>query len=132
MIVYSFVTAVLHKIIESLFVYIVSPIIPRVNRNYIVFLSLYSQIITVLILRRFRHMKLIFDALGIYCLGVCSDFCMGLFNFRVKKLLERNEALTDKLTIRMSNICWHLRMKLRIAEAEFEVKRMELLNSSAQ
>lgn len=77
-------------------------------------------------------MKLIFSALGIYFLGIYLDFCMGIFNFRVKKQLERNEALTDKLTILMSNICWHVKMKLRIAEAEFEVKRLELLNSSAQ
>lgn len=75
-------------------------------------------------------MRLIFKAFSLYCLGVFTEMYMNIFNFRVNRQLQRNKTLTDKLTVAMSCICWHLRVKLRIAEAEFCFKLANEQNAS--
>lgn len=67
-------------------------------------------------------MKLIFNALALYCLAVYNEICISLFNLRVNRLIEKNLALTDSLTLKMSAICWHTRIKLKLAESEFYIK----------
>lgn len=73
-------------------------------------------------------MRLIFNAFALYCLGIYTEICMKLLNLRVERLLEKNASLGDKLTIAMSNICWHFRVKLKLAEAEFNLKCLRLTN----
>ena len=68
-------------------------------------------------------MRLIFDAILIYCLGLYCELCLFLFNRRVSRRLSQNAELTDKLTVYLSNLCWHYKLKFKIAEAEFEVKQ---------
>lgn len=67
-------------------------------------------------------MKLMFNALALYCMTVYNEICVKLFNIRVNRLIEKNSALTDSLTLKMSEICWHMRVKLKLAESEFYIK----------
>lgn len=68
-------------------------------------------------------MKLIFNAFLIYCLGLYSELCSLIFNRRVNRRLSQNAELTDKLTVSLSNLCWHYKLKFKMAEAEFEAKQ---------
>ncbi len=76
-------------------------------------------------------MRLIFKAFSIYCLGLYCELCSKLFDDRINRRLKNNEPLTDKITVYLSNMCWHYSLKLRIAETEFENCLLTLASSSA-
>lgn len=73
-------------------------------------------------------MRLILSAFSIYWLGIYYDLCSKIFDKRVEQRIYKNAPLTDRITISMSNMCWHYKLKLKIAEAEFETKRLAFLN----
>ncbi len=71
-------------------------------------------------------MRLIFKAFSVYCLGLYCELCSKLFDGRINRRLKSNEPLTDKITVYLSNMCWHYSVKAKMAAAEFETQRLAL------
>ncbi len=78
------------------------------------------------------YMKLIFDAFSVYCLSLYYELYRKVFDGRISRRLRHSQELTDSVTVSLSNICWHYRLKLKIAEAEFELRLAQASDSSAR